>query len=377
MKKLWKELCGLRLRNFLILLVAGSINAFGVTVFLAPVGIYDSGISGTSMLLSQITPQWLTLSVFLVVLNVPLFLYGLKKQGIVFTIYSIFAVCVYSLVAWLITDVLPIDVSVISPLAGNDLLLCAVFGGLVSGCGSGLTLRGGGAIDGIEVMAVVFAKKLNLTVGTFVMAYNVVLYVLAGVLIQSWILPLYSIITYFVGLKTVDFIVEGLDRSKSVMIITDKADPVSLALMETFECGTTKIAAKGGYSDADKTVIYFVVNRFQISRMKAIVHDIDPAAYLTITEVADVFKSITVSAKKNRHRRRQSRYFPQKMLKNRKIRGATAPRIFLLAQLIEQSHHGDDHAGDDKDPQVAIAHDGQGLQQHIHMKHTLNLQSYP
>ena len=298
MKKLWKELCSLRLRNFLMLLVAGSVNAFGVTVFLAPVGIYDSGISGTSMLLSQITPPWLTLSVFLVVLNVPLFLYGLKKQGIVFTIYSIFAVCVYSLVAWLITDVLPIDVSVISPLAGNDLLLCAVFGGLVSGCGSGLTLRGGGAIDGIEVMAVVFAKKLNLTVGTFVMAYNVVLYVLAGVLIQSWILPLYSIITYFVGLKTVDFIVEGLDRSKSVMIITDKADPVSLALMETFECGTTKIAAKGGYSDADKTVIYFVVNRFQISRMKAIVHDIDPAAYLTITEVADVFKSITVSAKK-------------------------------------------------------------------------------
>lgn len=297
-KNIGKELKSLRFKNFLMLLLSGCINALGVTVFLTPVGLYDSGISGTSILLSQVTPEYLTLSLFLVALNVPLFLYGLKKQGLAFTIYSIFAVCVYSLAAWLINDVLPIDVSVLSPLAGNDLLLCAIFGGLVSGAGSGLTLRGGGAIDGIEVMAVVFAKKLNLTVGTFVMIYNVILYVLAGILIQSWILPLYSIITYFIGLKTVDFIVEGLDRSKSVMIITDKEQEVSAALMEAFECGTTKIPAKGGYTNTDKTVIYFVVNRFQISRMKSIVHDIDPAAFLTITEVADVFKSITATVNK-------------------------------------------------------------------------------
>lgn len=291
--RLLSELQTLNWKNFIFLLISGAINAFGITVFLSPVGLYDSGISGTSMLLAQITPHYMTLSIFLVVLNVPLFLYGLKKQGLVFTIYSIFAVCVYSLVAWLITDILPIDVSIISPLAGNDLLLCAIFGGLVSGIGSGGTIRAGGAIDGVEVMAVIFAKRLNLTVGTFVMSYNVVLYVAAGLLIQSWILPLYSIITYFVGLKTVDFIVEGLDRSKSVMIITEKADEVSHALMEAFECGTTKIPAKGGYSDADKTVVYFVVNRFQISRMKSLVHTIDPAAYLTISEVADVFKSVT------------------------------------------------------------------------------------
>ncbi len=288
-----KDLKNLRIRNFLLLLISGTVNACGVTMFLAPVNLYDSGISGTSMFLAQITPEFLTLSVFLVLLNVPLFLYGLKKQGIVFTVYSIFTVCVYSVMAWLITDILPIDVNVISPLAGDDLLLCAIFGGLVSGAGSGLTLRGGGALDGVEVMAVVFAKKLNLTVGTFVMAYNAILYVIAGLTIQSWILPLYSIITYFVGLKTVDFIVEGIDRSKSVMIITDKAQEVSAALMEAFECGTTMIPAKGGYSNADKTVIYFVVNRFQIARMKTIVHEIDPAGYLTITEVADVFKSIT------------------------------------------------------------------------------------
>ena len=283
----------LKLQNLLLLLVSGTVNAFGVTMFLTPVGLYDSGISGTSMLLDQLTPAWLTLSVFLVVLNVPLFLYGLKKQGLAFTVYSIFAVCVYAAVAWLIQDVLPISVANASPFAGSDLLLCAIFGGLISGVGSGLTLRAGGAIDGMEVMAVIFAKKLGVTVGNFVMAYNVLLYILAGISCQSWILPLYSIITYYVGQNAVDFIVEGLDRSKSVMIITEKAEEVSLALMEAFECGTTKIPAKGGFTNVDKTVIYFVVNRFQIARMKNIVHAIDPSAYLTISEVADVFKSVS------------------------------------------------------------------------------------
>lgn len=296
MKKLTEniieELKSLNWRNFIMLLIAGCINAFGVTVFLAPVALYDSGISGTSMLLSQVTPDYLSLSVFLIILNIPLFLYGLKKQGLAFTLYSIFAVVVYSVGAWLITDVLPVDVSFASPLAGEDLLLCALFGGLISGVGSGLTIRFGGAIDGIEVMAVLFAKKLNLTVGTFVMIYNVLLYIVCGIILQDWILPLYSIVTYAAALKTVDFVVEGFDRSKSVMIITEKPDEVSNALMKAFECGTTKIAARGGYSNADKTVIYFVVNRFQIARMRNIIHKADPCAYVTISEVADVFKGV-------------------------------------------------------------------------------------
>ena len=102
----------------------------------------------------------------------PLFLFGLKKQGAGFTFYSIYAVGVYSLFAWLITDVFPVDVSIASPLAGTDLLLCALFGGVLSGIGSGLAIRYGGAMDGIEVMAVIFAKRLGITVGTFVMIYN-------------------------------------------------------------------------------------------------------------------------------------------------------------------------------------------------------------
>ena len=289
--KILKDLKQLRITNFFILLLAGTINAFGVTVFLAPVKLYDSGISGTSILLSQVTPDYLSLSFFLLIINVPLFLFGLKKQGVVFTVYSIFTVAVYSCIAWLITDILPIDVSMVSPLAGDDLLLCALFGGIISGVGSGLTIRYGGAIDGIEVMAVIFAKKLNLTVGTFVMIYNVILYIICGVALQSWILPLYSIVAYAAGLKTVDFIVEGFDRSKEVMIVTEKPEEISQTLTEVFECGTTIIAAKGGFSNSDKSIIYFVVNRFQIAKMRSLIHEIDPKAFVTISEVADVFKS--------------------------------------------------------------------------------------
>lgn len=278
--------------NFVVLFIAGCINAFGVTVFLAPVKLYDSGISGTSMLLSQVTPEEFSLSLFLIILNIPLFLYGLKRQGFTFTIYSLFTVCVYSFGAWMITDVLPIDVAIASPLAGDDLLLCALFGGLISGIGSGLTIRFGGAIDGIEVMSVIFAKKLGVTVGTFVMVYNVILYVISGCVMHSWILPLYSIVTYFAGLKTIDFIVEGIDRSKGIMIVTEKADEITDALTEAFETGATIIPATGGYSKAEKSVVYFIVNRFQISKMRAIVHAIDPKAFMTISEVADVFTSV-------------------------------------------------------------------------------------
>ena len=286
MRRLTKQLSW---RNFAQLFLAGCINAFGVTVFLAPVRLYDSGISGTAILLSQLTP--LPLSAFLLLLNVPLFLFGLKKQGVAFTVYSLFAVTVYAWGSWMITDVLPIDVAMASPLAGEDLLLCALFGGVISGIGSGLTIRSGGAIDGMDVLAVTFAKGLNITVGTFVMIYNVALYVLCGAVLGSWILPLYSIVTYAAGLKTIDFIAEGIDRSKAVMIITDHPEEINAALLEAFSCGTTRIAAVGGYSNAEKTLIYFVVNRFQISRVRSMVRGLDPKAFVTITDVADVFKA--------------------------------------------------------------------------------------
>ena len=280
----------IKLSNIIMLTLAGIINAVGITLFLYPVKLYDSGISGTSMLLAQLTPEYLSLSVFLIILNIPLFLYGFKKQGGLFTFYAIYTVAIYSLASYLITDVLPIDVSIASPLAGEDLLLCALFGGVISGIGSGLAIKCGGAMDGIEVMAVIFAKRLGISVGTFVMVYNLILYIVSGFAVNSWILPLYSIVKYVGALKTIDFIVEGFDREKAALIVTEKPDEICSALSDEFKSGMTTIKANGGYSKAEKTIVYFIANRFQISKLKDIVHSIDEGAYISISEVADVFR---------------------------------------------------------------------------------------
>ncbi len=274
--------------NFIFLTLAGIINAVGVVMFLAPVKLYDSGISGTSMLVSQITPAWISLSLLLLVLNIPIFLLGLKREGWTFTISAIYTVAVYAVVAWIITDILPVDVSFVSPLAGSDLFLCAIFGGIISGCGSGLAVRFGGAMDGIDILGVMFSKRIGISLGSFIMIYNVLLYVICGIVIGSWILPLYSIVTYAAASKTIDFIVEGFDRSKAAFIVTTQAEDVCEKLSATFENGITMIRAKGYYSGTDQTMIYFVVNRFQIGKLKRIVHEIDPHAYITINEIADV-----------------------------------------------------------------------------------------
>ena len=289
-KTLLKNTLKEKLGNLLMLFVAGIVNAFGVTIFLYPVKLYDSGISGLSMLLDQITPDHLSLSLFLIVFNIPIFILGLKKQGISFTLCSVFAVAVYSFASFMIMHVLPVDVSFISPLAGSDLLLCAVFGGVISGVGSGMTIRFGGAIDGVDVLSVIFARKIGISIGTFVMLFNTLLYIICGIAIQSWILPLYSIVTYYVGSRTVDFITEGFDRAKCAMIVTVEADRISDALSDNFGSSGTIVKAIGGYSKEEKEIVYFIVNRFQINKLKKIVHDIDNAAFISLQEVADIIR---------------------------------------------------------------------------------------
>ena len=272
--------------SLLMLTVAGIVNAFGVVLFLSPVALYDSGISGTSMLFAQVARGIIPFSLFLIVLNVPLFLYGLRREGATFTIRSIYTIVIYSLAAAFFGRFVTPGAS---PIAGSDLLLCAVFGGLISGVGSGTTIRYGGALDGIEVLAVIFSRRLGMTVGTFVMAYNAILYIVAGAIMSSWVLPLYSIVTYAIGIKAVDFIVEGLDKTKAAMIITDHPQDICRELSAAFGTGITLIDAHGYYSGDSKTMIYFVVNRFQIARMRTIVHDIDTQAFISITEVSDLF----------------------------------------------------------------------------------------
>lgn len=278
-----------RLKNFVMLTFSGVVNAIGIVLFLTPSNLFDSGFSGTSMFLSSVTG--LPLALFLLILNLPFFIFGYRKLGAAFTVYSVYAILIYSLASYLIpllTD--PREVLGFTG-EGSDILLGAVFGGLISGVGSGFTIRFGGAIDGVEVLSVIFAKRLGITVGTFVMVYNVILYILIGIVGGSWVYPLYSVLTYAAAIKSVDFIVEGLDKAKAAMIITTEAKTISQRLSEEFGRGITLISASGYYSNTEKTVVYFVVNRFQIGRLRSIVRDADRNAFVTITEVSDVFSN--------------------------------------------------------------------------------------
>ena len=140
-------------------------------------------------------------------------------------------------------------------------------------------------------MAVIFAKRIGLTVGTFVMIYNIVLYIICGIALKSWVLPLYSIVAYFAALKTIDYVVEGIDRDKCAIIITAHPQEICSVLTETFKSGMTRLEAKGGYSNLDKGMIFFVINRYQVVRMQDLVHSLDPTAYIIISEVADIFSN--------------------------------------------------------------------------------------
>ncbi len=311
MKKANSHKFSLSIKNFVMLFIAGVINAVGVTLLLLPAGFYDSGISGISMLINNVTPDWFQMWIPLIVLNLPIFLFAMKQQGIEFTLYSLFAIAVYSICSLIFQNVIPKFVANFfengSPIAGNEPIICAIFGGLLSGIGSGMTIRFGGTMDGMETLAVMFAKKLNLTVGNFVLIFNVFLYIVIGALSYAGLTntattsdfapALYSIVAYFAASKAVDFISDGLDQAKGALIITSKYDAVCKALSDEFGRGLTVIDAKGYYSQTEKQVIYCVINRFQVAKLREVVSSQDNFAFVTLMDISDV---IGTSVKYNR-----------------------------------------------------------------------------
>jgi uncharacterized membrane-anchored protein YitT (DUF2179 family) len=285
------------IHNFLMLTLAGIINAVGITLLLAPVGLYDSGVSGLAMFLDMlisVMPLWS----WLIIINFPIFFFGMRKQGIPFTVYSLYAILIYSLMAAVFQNIIPTFKPNFfangSPIVGDEMILCSIFGGMLSGIGSGLTIRYGGTMDGIETLAVIFSKRIGISVGNFVMIFNVILYFTIGVTVMAsgqgdFSIPLFSIIAYYVNGKAVDFISEGLDQAKGAIIITTHYDEVAPALSEEFGRGLTVINAKGYYSQSEKQVIYCVINRFQLPRLRSVVGRCDKNAFVTIMDISDVF----------------------------------------------------------------------------------------
>lgn len=273
------------IKDYPLLVIAGIINAIGVTLVLTPLNLLDSGISGTSFLFYKITG--ITMSVWLILLNVPFYILGLKRLGKEFIIKSLVAIVSFSSMTYILNNLPCYDLTMGSPITQNDILISALLGGAISGCGSGLVIRFGGAIDGVEVLAVLFAKKLSLSVGMFVMIYNVCLYIISALVLNNWIIPLYSILTYCVSIKIVDFIVDGLDKAKAVFIITNRSEKVADTLSKQLGRGVTVIQAQGYFSQEDKVLLYCVINRFEVSMVKRLVTQMDSSAFVTISDVTE------------------------------------------------------------------------------------------
>ena len=292
--------------NILMLIIAGFINAIGVILFLQPFGVIDGGISGLSIFISAVAPK-AHIAILLVCLNLPLFLFGFKKLNFRFIIYSIIAIISYTVWSALFKSVFFIDHVVLKAISG-DMFLATVFGGLLSGFGSGLTIRYGGAIDGIEVMGICFARKLGMSIGQFVMVFNIILYAIASIVLNQFKVGLYSVVSYVVGLKVVDFIVEGFDKAKGCTIITTKKEEIAHTISEELRRGVTVLDCVGYFSNEKMKMLYCVVNRFEVVRIKDIIAKIDPAAFVAISDISEI-----VGAKKYKYAVKQDIVEKEKM----------------------------------------------------------------
>lgn len=264
------------IRRMIFILIGVSLEAVALEIFLVPNGIIDGGITGISIMLSHITG--LALGLFLFLLNLPFMILGYKHMGKTFTITSLGAIVVLSLLTVLFTEV---------PAFTQDPLLAAVFGGIFLGIGIGLVIRNGGTSDGTEIVAVLFNKSIPFSVGETVMFFNIFILGCAG-FVFGWNHAMYSLIAYFIAFKMIDITVEGLESSKSVWIISDKHTEIGDTLNDRLGRGVTYLNGEGAYSGDDKQVIFTVVTRLEEAKLKNIVNEIDPSAFLAIGDIHDV-----------------------------------------------------------------------------------------
>lgn len=263
------------LRAFAIFLGALLVSV-GLEIFLVPNNIIDGGVTGLSIMLSHLTG--LRLGLFLFLLNLPFLIVGYKQIGKTFAISTLFGVAVMSA-----------GTSLLLPVPGltHDLLLSAVFGGIIVGIGVGLVIRAGGSLDGTEIVAILLTKKSPFSVGEVVMFFNIFILGSAG-FIFGWDRAMYSLIAYYIAYKMIDLTMVGLDQSRSVYIISDSPDEIGDALAARLGRGITYLSGEGGYSGEDKKVIFCVITRLEEAKLKSIVEEIDPSAFLAIGHIHDV-----------------------------------------------------------------------------------------
>lgn len=262
--------------RYLNMVIGAMIAAFALEEFLVPARILDGGIVGVSIIVSSLTS--LSLSVLTICLNLPFVLVGTKQLGKQFLFRTFTAMVAFS-----------VFLEVFDRWHYNatyDPLLATVFGGIILGFGVGLIIRNGGCLDGTETVAIVIARRTSLSVGQIVLFCNVVIYMAAGMLF-GLDRALYSLLTYFITSKMVDFINTGLDQGKAVMIITEEGQRIAEDIYTTLGRTVTLLSAQGLLS-GEKTVLYCVITRMELPAIRKIIEKDDYSAFMTISEVSEI-----------------------------------------------------------------------------------------
>jgi uncharacterized membrane-anchored protein YitT (DUF2179 family) len=257
------------------LIVLGVFSAaLGLKGFLLPSRFIDGGVTGVSMLVAELSG--VPLAALIVVFNIPFLVFGYKQVGRGFALKSVAAI--FGLAACL--------AFVKFPVVTDDKLLTAVFGGFFIGAGIGLAIRGGGVLDGTEVAALFLSKRLGTQVGDIILVLNVVIFSVAAAFLG--VEPaLYSMLTYFAASKTIDFIIHGIEEFNGVIIVSPRSTEIRDAILHELGRGVTIYKGHGGFTDAEHDILFCVVTRLEIARLKRVVAEHDASAFVVVHRIAD------------------------------------------------------------------------------------------
>lgn len=261
--------------RLLYVAIGAFVVAVGLELFLVPNRLIDGGVTGVSILAAYLT-GW-PLGAFLFALNLPFLYFGYVQIGRTFALTTCLAVALLSGFTTLLIPVPPVT---------TDILLVSVFGGVAVGAGTGLVIRHGGSMDGSESVALATSRATGFTVGEIILAINLVIFSVAG-FILGWDRAFYSMLAYFAAFRTIDLVVQGIDESRGVFIVSPKAEEISQAIQARLGRGVTHLVGRGGYSEAALEVLYTVVTRLELAKLKGIVTDLDEDAFFAIHPVAE------------------------------------------------------------------------------------------
>ncbi|PPA68503.1 YitT family protein [Jeotgalibacillus proteolyticus] len=264
------------IKRVTFIILGACLMAVGLELFLVPNQVLDGGIVGISIILSYLT-GW-KLGFFIFLLNIPFFFLGYKQIGKTFALSTVLGISVLSLGTFMLHSV---------PVFTDDLLLATVFGGITLGTGVGIVIRYGGSLDGTEILAILFNKSSPFSVGEIIMFFNLFIFIAAGFVFE-WDRAMYSAMTYFIAFKTIDIVIQGIDESKSAWIISDHYDTIGEAIIDRLGRGVTYLNGEGAYTGDGKKVIFCVITRVEEAKLKGIVQDIDPSAFLAVGSIAEV-----------------------------------------------------------------------------------------